>query len=187
MLDKIARQSNAVETESLCLVAGSSAWTIRADVHVLDYDGGLLDCCCIALMAALRHFRRPEVTVRDGKLTVHGLNEKAPVPLNITTQPLSCTFNVFDDGKIMLLDPSMKEEQAGQGSVVVALNPAGELCLFSKMDGVPVLALKLIDCSNIALAKVKQHAKIISKKLEEDAKVRASRHPGAISSAANDR
>jgi exosome complex component RRP45 len=35
--------SNALDTESLCILKGVSCWSIRADVHVIDYDGNITD------------------------------------------------------------------------------------------------------------------------------------------------
>lgn len=146
-----------------------------------------MDCCSIALMAALRHFRLPEVTVKGGKVTVYDLGEKAPVPLNLTTQPLSCTFRVYDKGRMMLLDPTLKEEQASEGLAVVAMDSGGVLCLFSKIGGVPVPALKLIDCQQVARARVKEHTDSITKRLAEDEAKRTSRYAGLVATAANER
>lgn len=33
------RESKAVDTESLCILAGRSVWAIRVDIHVLDNGG----------------------------------------------------------------------------------------------------------------------------------------------------
>ncbi len=57
------RDSKAIDTESLCLIAGEKVWNIRCDLHVCDYDGNLADCCGIAAIASLLHFRRPDVSV----------------------------------------------------------------------------------------------------------------------------
>ena len=59
-LDRIIRHSNALDTESLCILKGVSCWSIRADVHIIDYDGNITDAACIAIMAGLQHFRRPD-------------------------------------------------------------------------------------------------------------------------------
>ena len=128
-LDKVIRRSNALDTESLCIYRGFSCWHVRADVHVVDLDGGLVDCCCLAIMAALHHFRLPEAIVRDGKVTVYTLEEKVPVPLNLTKLPLSITFSVFEGGRILLLDPTTKEEAVSDGTVIVALDKTGEIVL----------------------------------------------------------
>ncbi|CAM9602951.1 unnamed protein product, partial [Ascophyllum nodosum] len=53
------RDSQALDTEALCIIGGEKVWQIRCDIHVLDHGGNLMDACTLATMAALRHFRRP--------------------------------------------------------------------------------------------------------------------------------
>ncbi|CAM9097447.1 unnamed protein product, partial [Ectocarpus sp. 6 AP-2014] len=53
------RDSQALDTEALCIIGGEKVWQLRCDVHVLDHGGNLIDACTLATMAALRHFRRP--------------------------------------------------------------------------------------------------------------------------------
>jgi exosome complex component RRP45 len=129
----------------------------------------------------------PEATVRDGKVTVYSLEEKVPVPLNLTKLPLSVTFNVFDGGKIMLLDTTMKEEAVSDGSVVIALDKTGEIVLYTKPEGVPADPFSMVSCSTVALRKVRELSQLISAKLEEDLKIRERKRSGAESSAANER
>ena len=75
-LEKAIRRSGALDTESLCIISGAKCWSVRADVHVLDADGGLLDACCVAVIAALRHFRRPDVSVQGEVVTIFTLAGK---------------------------------------------------------------------------------------------------------------
>ena len=49
LLEKTIRRSQALDTESLCLIAGQKVWSIRADVHVLSHDGNLVDASSIAV------------------------------------------------------------------------------------------------------------------------------------------
>lgn len=55
-----------IDTESLCLAAGpglSKVWCISCDVTVLDSSGGnVCDVTSVAAMAALRAYRKPEVS-----------------------------------------------------------------------------------------------------------------------------
>lgn len=39
-------------------------------MHFLDDEGNMLDCASIAAITALRHFRRPDVTVIGEEVTV---------------------------------------------------------------------------------------------------------------------
>ncbi|KAJ9208743.1 hypothetical protein DTO166G4_6126 [Paecilomyces variotii] len=187
ILDRVIRHSNALDTESLCIVKGVSCWSIRADVHVLDYDGNLIDASCIAVMAGLQHFRRPDAVVKDGQVVVYDIDERVPVPLNITHKPLTVTFHTFNEGKSLLMDATLKEEQAAEGDIVIALNNTGDICTLTKSSGFPVSAMNIVVKSSLALQKVKEINATIEKLLAADMAQRAKRNRGAESSAQNDR
>jgi exosome complex component RRP45 len=181
------RHSNALDTESLCILKGVSCWSIRADVHITDYDGNLIDATCIGVMAGLQHFRRPDAVVKDGQVIVYGLDERVPVPLNITHKPLSVTFHTFDEGKRVILDATRKEEQAAEADVVFGMNDAGDVCFVSKFSGSPVDALVFVSKSSVALEKVKEINAIIDKALQADNAKRSKSGMAEESRAANDR
>jgi len=63
MLDKVLKRSDAIDKESLCILAGQRVWHLRLTLHFLADAGNMLDCACLAGIVALRHFRRPEVEV----------------------------------------------------------------------------------------------------------------------------
>lgn len=138
-------------------------------------------------MAGLLHFRLPESTVRDGEVTVFTVEEKVPVQLNLTKIPLSVTFNLYDEGKIMLLDASTSEEAVSEGSLVVALDKTGEVALYSKPDGAPADPVNMVNCSTLALEKVRELNKLLAARLEEDKQVREKKRPTAGLSAAHER
>lgn len=73
LVERGIRDSQAFDVEALCVVAGERVWAVRVDLHVLDHDGNLTDACVLAAMAALQHFRRPEVSVSmDGEELLMG-------------------------------------------------------------------------------------------------------------------
>lgn len=183
----MVRHSNALDTESLCIIKGVSCWNIRADVHVVDYDGNLIDAACIGVMAGLQHFRRPDAVVKDGQVIVYGLDERIPVPLNITHKPLSITFHTFDEGKQVILDATRKEEQASEADVVIGMNSTGDVCYVSKFSGSPVDAMVFVTKSDVALEKVKEINGIIDKALQADFSKRTSTGMVEESRAENDR
>jgi exosome complex component RRP45 len=53
--------------------------------------------------------------------------------------------------------------------MVVTMNPHGEACQVAKLGGVPVDAMLLLNCTTIALTKVKEITELISKSLQADA------------------
>jgi len=69
-------ESRCIDTESLCITSGLRVWTIRVDVHVLNYDGNVTDAACVAAIAALSHFRRPDVSVCGDDVVIHPASER---------------------------------------------------------------------------------------------------------------
>ena len=47
-LERSIRETECVDLESLCVVAGMSVWSIACEVVVMDYDGNILDACILA-------------------------------------------------------------------------------------------------------------------------------------------
>ncbi|PYI36987.1 ribosomal protein S5 domain 2-like protein [Aspergillus japonicus CBS 114.51] len=187
VLDRVIRHSNALDTESLCIVKGVSCWSIRADVHITAYDGNLIDAACAGIMAGLQHFRRPDAVVKDGQVIVYGLDERVPVALNITHKPLAVTFHSFDEGKRVVLDATRREEQAAEADVVFGLNNAGDVCFMSKFSGSPVDAMVFVNKTSVALDKVKEINAVIDKALQADLAKRAKTGMAEESRAENDR
>ncbi|CAG8364294.1 unnamed protein product [Penicillium salamii] len=186
-LDRVIRHSNALDTESLCILKGVSCWSIRADLHVLDYDGNLTDAACIATMAGLQHFRRPDAVVRNGQVIVYGVEQRVPVALNITHKPLSVTFHTYNDSKHIILDATLKEEQAAEGDLVIGINNAGDLCYVSKIQGAPVDAMAIVTKTSVAWEKVKALNATMDKVLQADLAKRAKVGMADESRATNDR
>jgi exosome complex component RRP45 len=172
LLEKTLRRSSALDTESLCLIAGQKVWSIRADVHVISYDGNLIDASCVAVIAALQNFRKPDTSIEGEVLTVFTLAEREPVPLSLLHLPFCVTFSFFTgkDKDIILLDATLLEEQLREGSATISMNRHGEICQISKLGGVAVDALIVLQCASIASVKVKELSAIVTKKLEEDFK-----------------
>ncbi|KAG0633094.1 ribosomal protein S5 domain 2-type protein [Tuber brumale] len=187
LIEKAIRRSNALDTESLCIVAGQKCWQIRADVHFLSHDGALVDASCIAVVAALQHFRRPDVSVEGEKVTIHTMTERVPVPLSILHVPICVTFSFYLDGEVCLVDATLQEEQLRQGDMTITLNKFGELCQIAKAGGLAINGLSLLRCAKIALVKVREIAATVQRRLEEDAAVRVRRDNLLESKADNER
>lgn len=168
ILEKAIRRSNAVDTESLCIISGSKCWSVRADVHVLNADGGLVDASCIAIVAALLHFRRPDVTVQGKEVVIFTMEERVPVPLSLMHLPICVTFSFYHGGEVILVDSTLREEQVREGEMVITMNQHGEICQIAKQGGFPVDALTLISCTGQALLKTREITELILKKLKDD-------------------
>ncbi|EGP88685.1 uncharacterized protein MYCGRDRAFT_108491 [Zymoseptoria tritici IPO323] len=168
LLEKTIRRSGALDTESLCIIAGSKCFHIRADIHVLDHDGNIIDAACVALVAALMHFRRPDIEIHGEEVTVFSLQEREPVKLQMQHQPFCITTSYYESGEVMLQDATLLEEHCREGEVVVSINRFGEVCQIAKYGGAPVDGLSVLNCTTAALEKAKWLDKFVKFKLEED-------------------
>ncbi|KAM4068167.1 3' exoribonuclease family protein [Hirsutella rhossiliensis] len=173
LLEKTIRRSGALDTESLCLVAGQKCWSVRVDVHVLSHDGNLLDTACLAVVAALRHFRKPETSMQGETLTVYTPAEREPVLLSWLHSPFCVTFSFFGDGgDAVLLDTTWLEEQLRVSSCTFSLNKHGEICQVSKLGGSDIDAPIFVQCAQTALNKSKEFTDLVDRKLGDDDKRR---------------
>ena len=64
--------------------------------------------------------------------------------------------------------PGHRVEQVRQGQVIITMNKHGEVCQIAKYGGATINPLALLQCTNIALDKVKQIGKFIQQKLDDD-------------------
>ena len=172
LLEKSIRRSGALDTESLCIVAGQKCFHVRADLHVLDHDGNITDACCLALVAALQHFRRPDYEVHGEDVTVFDEREREGVRLTMQHQPFCVSTSYYDSGSIMLQDATLLEEQCREGEIVVSMNKFGEVCQIAKYGGVPVDGLSVLTVVNGSLEKVKMMDRLVKDALEKDEKER---------------
>lgn len=118
LIEKAIRRSSALDLESLCIVAGKSCWMIRADVHYLNYDGGLIDATCLGVIAGLLHFRKPDISIEGDKTIIHAIEDRPPVPLSILHIPICVTFSFFK--------PPPPKTNAVVNTASIAANNSGE-------------------------------------------------------------
>lgn len=196
LLEKTIRRSQAIDTESLCLIAAQKCWSVRADVHVLSHDGNLIDASCIGIMAALQHFRKPDVSIEGEVVTIYTAAEREPVPLSLLHIPLCVTFSFYEFNEggrqhkqeiLTVVDANLIEEQIRTSSMTISMNRHGEICQIAKTGGTPIEAIKLVGLTPIALAKVTEISKYIQQVLDLDANGRNKDGRLALLSAEHDR
>ncbi|KAG8719618.1 hypothetical protein FRC08_002428 [Ceratobasidium sp. 394] len=167
MIEKIIRRSEAVDREALCILAGQQVWAVRLTIHILSDEGNILDCACLAAVAALRHFRRPDVEVVGDEVIVHDPDERAPVPLSLHHTPYCVSFAFLDEG-LPVLDPNHLETQLSQSSLNLALTPAREICTVQKAGGLALGADDMLHLVDLAARRAKELSTFVEKRLKED-------------------
>ncbi|KAK6930462.1 Exoribonuclease, phosphorolytic domain 1 [Dillenia turbinata] len=187
IIDRGLRESRAVDTESLCVLAGKLVWSIRIDLHILDNGGNLVDASNIAALAALLTFRRPEVTLGgddNQEVIVHPPEVREPLPLILHHLPIAVTFAFFGDDNTVVIDPTHFEEAVMGGRMTATLNANGDICAIQKAGGDGVIQSVIMQCLRIASVKAADITTEIRKAVEtydtERALRKIKRHPSSV-------
>lgn len=124
-------------------------------------------------MAALAHFKRPDVTTSGEEITIHSHNERDPIPIVLHHYPVCVSYAIFgENGEIALADPSLMEERRSEATVVFGLNSYRELCGLH-FGGMTMASLELlIKCANRGAKRASNIVKQIKAAVEEDQKRR---------------
>jgi len=131
LLERAVRNTEAVDREALCVIAGKVVWCVSLTVHLLADQGASVDAAVLASMLALRQYRRPEVTVENGVVTVHSSDERVPVPLACHHVPLCVSYAVF------LLEPKTEQEHALLQAQSLAVTARQQQQLAMQVDDAP--------------------------------------------------
>ncbi len=190
VIERCLRQSRAMDTEALCVIAGHKVWSLRCDVRILDDCGNVVDAACLATVAALLHFRLPEVTVLTGSggsgggsggndeagagdnpagasVIVHHSFEKEPSALPIHHVPICVSFGLFHESPVIAaVDPTHREEAVMGGRLTYSINVHKELCALQKIGGVPLAPTDLLRWAEVATAQVGEWHALLQTSLE---------------------
>ena len=147
VVDRGIRESNAIDTEKLCIEPGKSVFVVFVDVYVLNYDGNLIDASAIAAMAALMNTKMPNYEIKDGELKI----KQGYTPLPMKSHPITVTI-----GKIagkLIVDPWLEEESVMDSRITFATNEDGNICAIQKGGSGFFTPQQILDASKIALEK----------------------------------
>lgn len=129
----ILNSSNCINLEDLCIQEGKLAWVLYCDIICLNYDGTIVDSAIIAVVAAFRNLRLPEVTL-DADTNQPKVNMKKLQLIKLNAQPTATTFALFDDN-VILIDPTDDEERLANGTITIASVESGKMCGVHKPGG----------------------------------------------------
>jgi len=193
LLERCLKESRCLDLESLCVISEEKVWTVRLDLHVLNHEGNLADACSVAGLAALCHFRRPDVTLSGDQVTVHPINERDPVPLSVHHHPVTNTFAMFpspagaatksNSQHRTVCDPTRIEEECMQGKLVLGVNAYKEICTLHLAGQVIVDKSIILRLANIAADKSRKVVEQIKSCLAKEEELRRSGVPRGFAAA----
>ncbi len=124
VVDRGLRESHCLDLKKLCVESGEKVWSIFVDIHIINDDGNLIDCACIASLAALLNAKVPKL--EDGNI-VRGKFEEN---LEVLYKPVEITVCKIDDK--FLIDPNSEEEQSIDAKLTVAVREDDKICALQK-------------------------------------------------------
>lgn len=149
--DRCLREGKVVDLEKLCIAEGEKVWMLFLDLHVLDYDGNLLDAAVLGSVAALMSTKIPTAKFEDGKII---LDEENLVELPIIEKPLMCTFAKIGDE--LVVDPSLEEENIMGTRISVGMREDGSICAMQKSGEEPLTIEEVKKAVKLATDKTKE-------------------------------
>jgi exosome complex RNA-binding protein Rrp42 (RNase PH superfamily) len=136
-------------------------------VRIIDSKGGnVTDACFLAVLAALRGYRKPEVniTTREGNITVIHVykdDERDALPLALHYSPVAvsiaiCKMNISnqehtENRNIYILDPLQAEIDLLDTQILYFINSHKEICMTVKSGGYPLPVQNIITTANLAI------------------------------------
>lgn len=121
VVDRGIRESKIIDLDKLCIKPGENVWSVSIDIHVLDYDGNIIDAASMAVLAALLSAKVPNKKF--------GLGEDVKLPLN-SVLPITCSFAKI--GNIIMADPDLDEDRAADAKFSVCLDENGHVHAMQK-------------------------------------------------------
>lgn len=173
IMERTLLNGGAIDAEALCVQSGKWVWRLQVDVTILDHGGNLVDACVLSAVAALRHFRKPEVEITEaskGPKVLHS-DEREPTPLPLHHTPLTVTFALYTDPTeasttvSALIDPSYREELVMDGTTTFSFNKYGEMCSLDFPGGCELKPRQLITCARLGKRKCVELCEILESSL----------------------
>jgi exosome complex component RRP42 len=126
IVDRGIRESEAIETEKLCIEAGKKVFVVFVDVYVLNHDGNLIDASALAAVAALMNTKMPNYEVKNGEVVI----KQGYTQLPMKSHPITVTLGKINNK--LIVDPWLEEEQVMDSRISMAFNDEGNICAIQK-------------------------------------------------------
>jgi exosome complex component RRP42 len=126
IVDRGIRESEAIDTEKLCITPGKKVFVVFVDVYVLNHDGNLIDAAALAAVSALMNTKMPNYEVKDEEVVI----KQGYTPLPMKDHPITVTLGKI--GNKLVVDTGLEEEQAIDARLTMAFNDDGNICAIQK-------------------------------------------------------
>lgn len=126
VVDRGLRESGVIDLEDLGIVEGEKCWLLFIDIHVLDYDGNLIDAAFLGALTALMGSTLPAYDVEEDELD----REERDGELPLSDFPVTLTGKKVGDQ--LLLDTTGEEEDVMDSRLTVTLDEDDQVVSLQK-------------------------------------------------------
>ncbi len=133
IVDRGIRESEAIDTEKLCVKDGEKVWMVNIDINIINQDGNLIDAAALAAITALWCAKFPKY---DEEKDMVEYGAKTDKPLPIKYRPVAVT--AYRLGKAFIFDPDLNEEAASTTRFTVIRRDDGNICALQKGGSAPL-------------------------------------------------
>jgi exosome complex component RRP42 len=160
--DRCIREGKVVDLEKLAIIEGQKVWMIFLDMHIVDYDGNLIDAAVLGSVAALMDAKIPTTTCEGDEIVI---DYEQMVPLPFKEQPLMCTMAKI--GGQLIADPSREEEDILDARLSVGVRTDGSICAMQKGGSLPFSREEILKAVKMAQEKTKEIREQLPKNLKQ--------------------
>ena len=148
LVDRLIRESNAIDMKKLVIEEGEKVWGVFVDIHVINDDGNLLDISALSSIRALLNTKIPKY--EDGEV----IREENVGNLPVHHKPVYVTLGFIDDK--IIIDPNHIEEKILNCKLAIGTREDEMICAIQKMGSGTIKLQKLEEYFNIAFEKAKE-------------------------------
>jgi len=154
VIDRGIRESKTIDTKNLCIEAGQKVWMVNVDIGPVNSDGNLIDLGALAVMAALKNAKFPEL--KDGVPDYKHLSKKS---LPVSRTPVEITVHKI--GKSLVVDLTHEEEKLSDARLTIAVLEDDTLCAMQKGGETPLTMEDIDSMIELAIKKSKELRKLL--------------------------
>jgi len=152
-LDVLLKNPAMFDAKQLCLAHGKLAWVLYIDAYVLNDDGNLTDAAMLAVLAALKDLRLPQMSEigEDDTDLPHIVTPRA-IPVELASWPIAVSYGFWEDR--VLADPTGEEESLMGSSMTCAVCADGSVHAVTKPS--PSTQQQVVHVTTVSSEKVKK-------------------------------
>lgn len=155
VVDRVIRESKAIQFEKLCIKPKEKVWVIFVDIEIINDDGNLFDAAAIGAVIALRNAVFPKYDKKE-EVVIH--KEFTQTKLPVVGEPVLCTFGKIGDA--LFLDPTLREEESMDARLSIGVIN-GKICAMQKGGEGTFTEKEILELVELAIKKAEEIRKVL--------------------------